>query len=96
MQCTRCLNLRSDSWKGTGMIKPKKKYYKPFKWEISKEEMQADGAEKVIEEIDKNELRMEQAMEYIIESAKEVGMEVAGTPIDMIFVAELLKRLKEK
>jgi len=36
------------------------------------------------------------SLDYIIECAKLVDMETENTPIDMIFVAELVKRVYDK
>ena len=36
------------------------------------------------------------SLDYIIECAKLVGMETENTPIDMAFVAELVKRVYDK
>lgn len=45
----------------------------------------------------KEKSETEIAFEYVIETAREVGMEVIEkeTSIDFLFIAELIKRLKE-
>ena len=46
----------------------------------------------------KEKSETEIAFEYVVNTAKEIGMEVIEnkTAIDFIFIAELIKRLKEQ
>ena len=46
----------------------------------------------------KEKSEAEIAVEYVIETAREVGMEVVEkeTSIDFLFIVELIKRLKER